>query len=203
MAEGQGEELQHDIFVGIQNGKITRVQDWKVAFQNSSQWSAKDFISATDKVVMPGLINGHCHLPMTLFRGLADDLPFEQWLRSYIFPLEAKLVNTEFVRLGSEIAVLESLLSGTTTILDMYDFENDIADVCEQSGIRALLGETFIDFPAPDNKNSSGNDWQIMDQLREKYHNHSRIYPILAPHAPYTVSDETFKKFAIMRSNTT
>jgi len=194
MEQGPGEEIKSDIFVGIKDGKIAKIQEWSIAEKNSLEWSSKDFILANDKLVMPGLINGHCHLPMTLFRGLADDLPFEQWLRNYIFPLEAKLVSPEFVKLGTEIAVLESLLSGTTTILDMYYFETDIANVCEQSGIRALLGETFIDFPAPDNKKSSGEDWKIMDAMRERFQNHDLIQPILAPHAPYTVSDETFKK---------
>lgn len=189
MAKGSSEEPLADIFVGIKNDSIAKIAPW-----SDAGWSAREMIDARDQLVMPGLINGHCHLPMTLFRGLADDLPFEQWLKSYIFPLEARVVNPEFSELGTELAVLEALLSGTTTILDMYYFEPCVAKVCERLGIRTLAGQTFIDFPAPDNKKMDGADWRLMDELREKYKGHPTVQPILAPHAPYTVSDASFKK---------
>lgn len=189
MTSGAGESPITDQFIGVRDSKIVSIENWK-----SSGWATKEFIDASNKIVMPGLVNGHCHLPMTLFRGLADDLPFEQWLKSYIFPLEARLVSPEFSKLGAELAILEALSTGTTTIVDMYYFENSIAETCERGGMRAILGQTFIDFAAPDNKELNGNDWKLLDALREQFSGHSRITPALAPHAPYTVGDETFKK---------
>ncbi len=189
MAEGAGETVTHHKLIGIKDSRIVKISDW-----TDSGWVAKEYIDAGNRLVMPGLINGHSHLPMTLFRGLADDLPFEEWLKNYIFPLEARLVSPEFCRLGSELAAVEALLLGTTTILDMYYFESSVAEACDSIGIRALVGESFIDFPAPDNKKMDGSDWRVMDELRERFGSHSRIHPILAPHAPYTVGDATFAK---------
>src|SRR5262245_29852406 len=109
-------------------------------------------IDARGKLVVPGLINGHTHVPMSLFRGLNDDVVLDDWLRKYIFPAEAKNVNEDFVRWGTRLAVAEMIRSGITTFADMYYFEDAIAEETRAAGMRGILGETFIDFPAPDNK---------------------------------------------------
>ena len=178
-----------DQLIGVKDSKIVFVGQW-----TSEGWSSQEFINAQNKIVMPGLVNGHCHLPMTLFRGLADDLCFDDWLNNYILPLEARLVSPEFVTLGSELAVLEAFTSGTTTIYDMYYFEDQIADVVERSGIRALVGETVFDFVAPDNKKQDGSEYLILDRMVERWNKHERVTPFVAPHAPYSCGDETLKK---------
>ncbi|NCN40445.1 amidohydrolase [bacterium] len=157
---------------------------------------ATNTIDYKDHWVMPGLINAHTHLPMTLLRGFSDDVPLKDWLEKHIFPAEGRLVSPEFCRLGSKIAALEAMLSGTTTVCDMYYFEPDIADVMDQSGMKAFLGQSFIDFPAPDNKKQDGNDYKLLEELIERYGSHSRIHPVVAPHAPYTCGDETLKATA-------
>ena len=123
--------------IGVNGSKISFVGPLE-----RSQWTAKKTISAKNSVVIPGLINGHSHLPMTMFRGLSDDEPLQKWLYEHILPLEARLVSPEFVRLGTELALAESLLSGTTTIYDMYYFEDDTADVVDKVGARAVLAHS-------------------------------------------------------------
>lgn len=146
-------------------------------------------IDASGKIVLPGLINAHGHAPMTLFRGLADDLPLMQWLQEHIFPAEAAFVDEAFVRAGTRLACLEMLAGGTTTFVDMYYFEDAIAEEVEACGMRAVLGQTVIDFPAPDHAT-----WdEAMAATRafgERWRDHGRIVPAVAPHAPYTVSPE-------------
>ena len=193
-------KIEKNIFLGIKNESILYIGS-----ENKKEECA-EYIDARHKLVMPGLVNSHAHLPMQLFRGLADDEPFDVWLWQHILPLEAKLVSPEFVRLGTQMALLEALSFGITSIYDMYYFENDIADVCAAAGIRAVLGETFGDFPAPDNKNQNGNDLKIVQEMLEKYGTkHSHIRPILAPHAPYTCSDTTLslvRDFALKNNMT-
>ncbi len=146
-------------------------------------------VSAEGRIVLPGLINLHTHAPMTLFRGLADDLPLMQWLEEVIFPAEADLVDEEFVRWGTRLACLEMLRGGVTTFVDMYYFEDAIAEEAERCGIRAVVGETLIDFPAPDNK-SWDEAIAYTERFVERWRGHERITPAVAPHAPYTVSAE-------------
>ena len=109
-------------------------------------------IDARGRLVLPGFINGHTHVPMTLFRGLHDDVTLNDWLYKYIFPAEAKNVNEEFVRWGTRLAAAEQIRAGVTTFADMYYFEDAVAEETKAAGMRGVLGETFIDFPAPDNK---------------------------------------------------
>ncbi len=181
-------KIEKNVFLGIKKEQILFVGS-----ENKKE-ECEEFIDASQKLVMPGLVNSHAHLPMQLFRGLADDEPFDVWLWQHILPLEAKLVSPEFVRLGTQMALLEALSFGITSIYDMYYFENEIADVCFSSGMRAVVGETFGDFPAPDNKTQNRNDLKIVQSMLEKYGtNHTHISPILAPHAPYTCSDATLK----------
>src|SRR5262245_59358740 len=119
------------------------------------QFTASQTIDATDRLIIPGLINGHTHIPMTLFRGLADDMDLQEWLTKYIFPAEAKNVSEEFVRVGARLGLAEMIRGGTTTYCDMYYFEDAIADETAKAGVRGVLGETIIDFPVADNKTNA------------------------------------------------
>jgi 5-methylthioadenosine/S-adenosylhomocysteine deaminase len=120
--------------------------------QIERQYQAPTVIEARGQAIIPGLINAHTHVPMTLFRGLADDLDLNEWLTKYIFPAEAKNVSESFVRAGTRLGLAEMIRGGTTTFCDMYYFEDAIAEETAKAGMRAVLGETLIDFPAPDNK---------------------------------------------------
>jgi 5-methylthioadenosine/S-adenosylhomocysteine deaminase len=137
--------------------------------------------------VLPGFVNAHTHVPMTLFRGIADDRDLMDWLQHFIFPAEAKNVDRDFVKWGTRLAAAEMIESGTTTFTDMYYFESDIAAEAKKAGLRGVLGETMIDFPAPDNKT-----WDAAVAYVREFVNHWRgdnlITAALAPHAPYTVS---------------
>ncbi len=175
--------------IGIRDGIIEGIAD-----TSSSNWTAKNIIDATNKLVMPGLVNAHTHLPMNFFRGLADDLPFQEWLFQYILPLEARLVSPDFVRMGTELAALELISLGTTSICDMYYFEDIVGDVLDKAGLRGCVGESIADFPMPDCKDAPKNNYKILDKMRERFANHPRIRTVLAPHAPYSCSDETLKE---------
>ena len=141
---------------------------------------------------MPGLINAHTHIPMTLFRGLADDLALDEWLTKYIFPAEAEFFNEEFLRVGTRLGLVEMIRGGTTTFCDMYYFEDAIADETARAGVRAVLGETVIDFPAPDNKTPAAA-LAFAERFIAKYKTHPLITPAAAPHAPYTVAPENLR----------
>ncbi len=146
-------------------------------------------IDARGGLILPGLINTHTHVPMTLFRGLADDLPLMEWLQEHIFPAEKEHVNEEFVRLGTQLACAEMLRGGTTTFVDMYYFEDAMAEEVDACGMRAILGETLIDFPAPDHP-TWDEAYSYTRTFIERWSDHPRITPAVAPHAPYTVAPE-------------
>src|SRR5213079_2121304 len=153
------------------------------------RYTARQRVNATGKVITPGLINGHTHVPMVLFRGLADDLDLQEWLTKYIFPAEAKNVNEAFVRAGTRLGLAEFIRGGTTTFCDMYYFEDAIADETAKAGMRGVLGETLIDFPAPDNK-TFDEALVYTEKYIKKWQGNSLVIPAVAPHAPYTVSQE-------------
>jgi 5-methylthioadenosine/S-adenosylhomocysteine deaminase len=123
-------------------------------------YTARKKILGFGKVITPGLINGHTHVPMVLFRGLADDMDLQEWLTKYIFPAEAKNVTEQFVRVGARLGLAEMIRGGTTTYCDMYYFEDAIADETAKAGVRGVLGETVIDFPVADNKTYAGQ-WRM------------------------------------------
>lgn len=182
----QAREIIENGAVAVNNGEIVAVG--KTA-DISKRFAAKQTINANGKVVIPGLINAHTHIPMTLFRGLGSDLDLNDWLTKYIFPAEAKNVNEEFVRAGTQLGLAEMIRGGTTAFCDMYYFEDAIADETARAGVRAVLGETIIDFPVPDNKTHE-QALAYTERFVRKWQNHRLITPAFAPHAPYTVSTE-------------
>ncbi len=145
-----------------------------------------------DGVLTPGFINTHTHAAMSLFRGIADDLRLQDWLQNYIFPAEARNVTRDFVRWGTRLACLEMALSGTTTYTDMYYFEEVVAEVTKDAGLRGVLGQTIIGFPVADYKTPQLALAGTEDFLR-RFQNDSLITPAPAPHALYTNSDESLK----------
>jgi 5-methylthioadenosine/S-adenosylhomocysteine deaminase len=152
-------------------------------------FQARQTLDAKDALIAPGFIDTHTHAPMSLLRAIADDKRLEDWLTNFIFPAESKNVSPDFVRWGTRLACLEMLLAGITTYTDMYYFEDVEAEVAKEAGIRGVLGQTIIGFPAPDYKT-----WQqaIAGTARfiQKYRNDDLIVPAVAPHAIYTTPDE-------------
>jgi len=183
-AEGH---LYPDGYVAIRGNRIVALGD--AGTLRSAGYRAKRIIDVRGKVILPGLINTHTHIPMVLFRGIADDLNLQEWLTKYIFPAEAKNVTREFVVAGTRLGLVEMIRGGTTTYVDMYYFEDAIAEETKKAGVRGVLGETVIDFPVPDNKTWSQAIAYTADFVK-RWKNDTLIVPAIAPHAPYTVSTE-------------
>jgi 5-methylthioadenosine/S-adenosylhomocysteine deaminase len=158
----------------------------------ATAYQAAETIDVGGAVVMPGLVNTHTHAPMVLYRGLADDLALMDWLERYIFPAEAKTVSPAFVRAGTRLAALEMIRSGTTTFADMYYFEEEIARVARDAGLRGVLGQTIIQFPVPDAKTPQEGLARAERFIRE-FASDDLIVPAIAPHAVYTLDGETLK----------
>jgi 5-methylthioadenosine/S-adenosylhomocysteine deaminase len=152
----------------------------------AAQFTARDTIDTTGKIVLPGLVNTHGHAPMVLYRGLADDLALMDWLTRYIFPAEAKTVSPEMVSVGTRLAALEMIQSGTTTFTDMYYFEEEIAKTTKAAGLRAVLGETIIRFPVADAKTPAEGLARTETFIRSFLHD-PLITPAVAPHSAYTL----------------
>src|ERR1700730_7534626 len=151
----------------------------------ASRYTAAETIDARDQLILPGLINTHTHAPMVMFRGLADDLALMEWLQKYIFPAEAKTVSPEFVRIGTRLAALEMIESGTTTYADMYYFEEEIAKATHEAGLRGVLGQTIIQFPVADAK-TPAEGLARAERFIQGFRNATLIVPAVAPHALYT-----------------
>jgi 5-methylthioadenosine/S-adenosylhomocysteine deaminase len=162
-----------------------------------SKYEAPQQLDAAGKLILPGLINGHTHIPMTLMRGLKDDVTLDDWLRKYIFPAEARNVNEEYVRWGSRLALAEMIRSGTTTFADMYYFEDAVAEETKAAGLRGLLGETWIDFPAPDNK-TAAEMAAYTEKFLKKWQGDPLIHASVAPHSIYTCSEKTLRDAATL-----
>jgi len=162
------------------------------AAEIAGRFRGADRIDTTGSIVIPGLINTHTHAPMVMYRGLADDLPLQEWLTKYIFPAEAKTVSRNMVRIGTRLAAAEMIRSGTTTYADMYYFEEEIARATKAAGLRGVLGQTLIDFPVGDAKTFDEGLARTEVFLKE-FAGDDLIVPAVAPHAPYTVSSEHLK----------
>ena len=189
-------DAQRDI---IQNGAIAIRGDeiLSVGSIDPKTIQAKETIDAHNKLILPGFINAHTHVPMSLFRGLKDDVTLDDWLRKFIFPAEAKNVTEDFVRWGTRLAAAEQIRSGVTTFADMYYFEDAIAEETKAAGMRGVLGETFIDFPAPDNKTHD----QLLayaERFLQRWRNDPLIHAAVAPHSIYTDSEQTLKDAATL-----
>jgi 5-methylthioadenosine/S-adenosylhomocysteine deaminase len=178
-------------YIAIRNHEI-------IALGSMSDLKLKNFNpkiqkEATGKILLPGLINGHTHLAMTLLRGIGDDLNLNEWLEKFIFPIEGKFLDKEYVAIGTRLGLAEMIRGGVTTFADMYYYEDIVAEETEKSGMRAILGETLLDFPAPDHKNWK-DAIQYSVQFLEKWKENPRITPALAPHAIYTVGEAHLKE---------
>jgi 5-methylthioadenosine/S-adenosylhomocysteine deaminase len=156
---------------------------------------ASEIIDCGGKILMPGLINAHTHVPMTLLRGLADDLRLDVWLMGYMMPVEREFVSPEFVRLGTLLACAEQIRSGVTTFNDMYYFEEDVAQAAADAGVRAVCGQTVMKFPAPD-ADSYEDSLQMAREFIQKWKDHPLIVPAVSPHAPYTCTEEILRATA-------
>ncbi|MCP4415739.1 MAG: amidohydrolase [Chloroflexi bacterium] len=180
---------QYDI---IENGAVAILDDTIVAVGTSEEltavYQADEQVDCSGQVIMPGLVNAHTHIPMTLLRGLNDDLRLDVWL-GYLMPVEREFVTPEFVKLGTRIACAEMIRSGVTTFADMYYFEESIAEETAAIGMRALLGQTILVFPAPDAATYEDGLLRCR-RFIERWNGHTLIQPAVAPHAWYTGTPE-------------
>jgi 5-methylthioadenosine/S-adenosylhomocysteine deaminase len=164
-------------------------------YEMSSEYSGKETIDCGRKILMPGLVNAHTHVPMTLLRGLADDLRLDVWLMGYMMPVERQFVSPEFVRLGTSIACAELIRGGVTTFNDMYYFEEDVAKATAQAGMRAVCGQSVMKFSSPDAV-SYEDSMEMARGYIQRWKDHPLIVPAIAPHAPYTTTPEILHEAA-------
>ena len=175
--------------VAIQGGRIAAVGP---AAEIASRYEGRETLDAGGGIVLPGLVNAHTHAPMVLFRGIADDLKLMDWLQRYIFPAEARNVTAEFVKAGTRLAALEMIRSGTTTFVDMYYFEDEVAKVAKEAGLRTVAGETLIEFPAPDNK-TIAEALAYTERFLKRWAGSPRIVAAVAPHSTYLVDPDSLR----------
>lgn len=182
----------------IEDGAVAITGDSIVAVGSAAairrDYTADETIDCIGQVIMPGLVNAHTHIPMTLLRGLNDDLRLDVWL-GYLMPVEREFVTPAFVKLGTQIACAEMIRSGITTFADMYYFEEDIAEETAVVGMRALLGQTVLVFPAPDAETYE-DALVLCRRFIERWHDHPLIQPAVAPHAWYTATPELMRACA-------
>jgi len=161
------------------------------------EFTAQETIDCHGNVLMPGLVNAHTHVPMTLLRGLADDLRLDVWLLGYIMPVEREFVTPEFVRLGASIGCAEFIRSGITSFADMYYFESSVAEATAAAGLRAVCSQTVMRFPTPDAA-SYEDSLALARHFIENWLNHPLIVPSIAPHAPYSCTEEILRATAAL-----
>jgi 5-methylthioadenosine/S-adenosylhomocysteine deaminase len=211
VATVSGQQGQRDVSLVITNAIVVTMDSARRVLENGAvaiegsdivavdgaaaigkQFRALETIDATGQIVLPGLVNTHTHAPMVLYRGLADDLALTEWLNKFIFPAEAKTVSPEFVRAGTRLAALEMIQSGTTTFADMYYFEEEIARETKAAGLRAVLGQTIIQFPVADAK-TPADGLARADAFVTAFKGDPLITPAVAPHAMYTLDGPTLR----------
>jgi 5-methylthioadenosine/S-adenosylhomocysteine deaminase len=184
-------------FSSFENGALGVLGDAIVAVGESEEiqkeYDANEVIDCGGKVLMPGLVNAHTHVPMNLLRGLGDDLRLDVWLLGYIMPVEREYVDPEFVHLGTLLACAELIRSGVTSFADMYYFEDQVAEAAAEAGLRALCGQTILKFPSPD-ADSFEESLAASEEMIKKWKDHPLITPVIAPHAPYTATVDILGK---------
>ena len=159
------------------------------------EFNGTQTIDCGGKVLMPGLVNAHTHVPMTLLRGLADDLRLDVWLMGYMMPVEREFVSPDFVRLGTQLACAELIRTGVTCFADMYYFEEDVAKATAEAGLRAVCSQTVLKFPTPD-ADSYEDSLAAARDFIQRWKGHALITPSVAPHAPYTCTPEILRATA-------
>jgi 5-methylthioadenosine/S-adenosylhomocysteine deaminase len=176
--------------VAISDGVIVAVGKRE---EIANKYTATTTLGGDDRVVLPGLVNGHSHAAMTLLRGVADDLGLMDWLNNYIFPAEVEFVDAEFVRIGTELACWEMIRGGTTTFVDMYYYGDIVAAAVERCGMRAMVSATVIDQRSPDAESAVDSIRKGTEFIRRWKDRNSRITPIFGPHANYTLNAEQLR----------
>ncbi|MEJ2510928.1 MAG: amidohydrolase family protein [Anaerolineales bacterium] len=191
------------------DGELNQFEPGAVAVQGNSilavgsqteleqEYTAENIIDCQGKVLMPGLVNAHTHVPMTLLRGLADDLRLDVWLLGYMMPVEREFVSPDFVRLGTLIGCAEFIRTGITSFADMYYFEEDVAKATVEAGLRGVLGQTVLKFPSPD-ANSYEDSLEAAREFIVGWKNHDLIVPAVSPHAPYTCTPDILRACAAL-----
>jgi 5-methylthioadenosine/S-adenosylhomocysteine deaminase len=180
--------------VAIHEGSILAVGEQRSL---EKEYTARECVDCKGRVVMPGLVNAHTHVPMSLMRGLADDLRLDVWLNGYIWPVEREYATPEFVRLGTKISCAEMIRSGVTCFADMYFFESEVAQATAEAGMRAVCSQSILKFPTPDALDYE----EALEKTREfikKWKGHPLIVPSIAPHAVYTTTPDILKRCAEM-----
>jgi 5-methylthioadenosine/S-adenosylhomocysteine deaminase len=157
------------------------------------EMAVDETVDVNGDLVMPGMVNTHCHMPMTLFRGLGEDV--DDRLFRYILPLEREAVTPDLVRIGARLAALEMILGGVTATADMYYFEQEVGRVLDRAGMRGVVGQTLADFNPPDH-NSFDAGFGLVDDLRDEFRDNDRITASIAPHAPYSTGPEIMERVA-------
>lgn len=161
----------------------------------AAQYESDNTISCVGQYILPGLVNAHTHVPMTLLRGLADDLRLDVWLMGYVMPTERQFVTPEFCRLGTGLACAEMIRSGITAFADMYYFEADVAAATAAAGLRGVLGQSILKFPTPDAETYEFS-MDYAAQFIEEWKGHPLITPAIAPHAPYSTTTDILRECA-------
>lgn len=180
--------------IALQDGRILDVLKTEDAKQKYSSSSNIDY---DHHIIIPGLINSHTHAAMSLFRGLAKDLPLMEWLQKHIWPAEQKWVNEEFVQIGTQLAIAEMLRGGVTCFNDMYFYAETTAHEVTKSGMRAHIGMILLDFPTQ-YANDADDYFAKGLALHDQYKSHPLVKCTFAPHAPYTVSNPPLERVAML-----
>lgn len=193
LSMAEGDHPVENVKVFTKDGIIVSIEG-KEAIPDGTQYRSVEKIDATHGIIMPGLINAHSHAAMTLFRGYADDLPLKTWLFEKIFPLEAQFLNPRTTYWGSLLGCLEMIASGTTCFLDGYFFQDETIRAAQAAGLRALIAQGVIDFPAPGVQDPRENI-AVAKRFIEKWQGSSDlIVPGIFCHSPLTCSSETLGK---------
>ncbi len=179
-----------DAAIAVDRGLIIAIDSSSEIFSN---YRSANVLHGDNRIVMPGLINGHSHAAMTLLRGVAEDLALLDWLNNYIFPAEVKFVDADFVRIGTELACWEMIRGGTTTFVDMYYYADVAAEVVESCGMRALISATVIDQRSPDAENAADSLSKGLAFIARWKGKNSRITPVFGPHSNYTLNADQLR----------